>query len=284
MSRPEHQAPPEIFYNDLEARKYTRNSRIQDIQFKLAERALELLLLPPDFPALVLDLGCGSGISGDVLNESGHEWVGIDISQAMLDVAVERDATGDLIQGDLGQLIRFRPGSFDGAISISALQWLCNADRHSHEPYQRLICFFKWLYISLDHGARAVFQFYPENVAQVEMVTSAALRVGFGGGVVVDFPNSAKAKKHFLVIWNSFSAKPQALPKGLFEDETKDLREHDSHVRVEQRQRTPFKGKNVRRTVKNREWILQKKKIQREHSKNVRPDTKYTGRKRKDKF
>jgi 18S rRNA (guanine1575-N7)-methyltransferase len=41
-----------------------------------------------------------------------------------------------------------------------------------------------------------VFQFYPENESQVELITSAALRNGFQGGVVVDFPNSTKAKKY----------------------------------------------------------------------------------------
>lgn len=35
---------------------------------------------------------------------------------------------------DLGHGLPFRPGTFDGAISISAVQWLCNADRASHEP------------------------------------------------------------------------------------------------------------------------------------------------------
>ena len=30
--RPEHTAPPEIFYNDVEARKYTSNSRMIEIQ------------------------------------------------------------------------------------------------------------------------------------------------------------------------------------------------------------------------------------------------------------
>ena len=30
--RPEHTAPPEIFYNDDEARKYTTNSRMIEIQ------------------------------------------------------------------------------------------------------------------------------------------------------------------------------------------------------------------------------------------------------------
>ena len=52
---------------------------------------------------------------------------GMDISEAMLDVALDRDVEGDLCVGDLGQGLPFRTGTFDGAISISAVQWLCNA-------------------------------------------------------------------------------------------------------------------------------------------------------------
>ena len=74
--RPEHTAPPEIFYNDDEARKYTENSRIIAIQRTLTERALELLALPNDgSPKMLLDLGCGSGLSGEALTDQGHIWV-----------------------------------------------------------------------------------------------------------------------------------------------------------------------------------------------------------------
>ena len=52
---------------------------------------------------------------------------GLDISQAMLDVAVEREVEGDLCLHDLGHGLPIRPGTVDGAISISAVQWLCNA-------------------------------------------------------------------------------------------------------------------------------------------------------------
>ncbi|GMP83871.1 hypothetical protein CsSME_00037641 [Camellia sinensis var. sinensis] len=91
MSRPEVQAPPEIFYNDEEARKYTSSSRIIQIQAKLSERALELLALPDDgVPRLLLDIGCGSGLSGETLSENGHQWIGLDISQSMLSIARRR--------------------------------------------------------------------------------------------------------------------------------------------------------------------------------------------------
>lgn len=74
--RPEISAPPEIFYNEDEARKYTENSRMVAIQTQLTERALELLALPDDGePKLLLDLGCGSGLSGEALTERGHIWL-----------------------------------------------------------------------------------------------------------------------------------------------------------------------------------------------------------------
>ena len=63
-----------------------------------------------------------------------------------LDVAKEREVEGDLALVDLGQGLPFRAGAFDGAISISALQWLCNADQSSHNPSKRLYKLFSSLY------------------------------------------------------------------------------------------------------------------------------------------
>lgn len=57
-----------------------------------------------------------------------------------------------------------------------------------------------------------MFQFYPENESQLELLTSQAMKAGFYGGVVIDFPNSAKAKKFFLVLMTGGAAPlPQAL-------------------------------------------------------------------------
>lgn len=119
------------------------------IQNEMSERAIELLALPDDQPCLILDLGCGSGLSGECLEENGHYWVGMDISKSMLDVAKEREVEGDLILGDIGEGVPFRAGAFYGAISISALQWLCNADKSYHKPHKRLFKFFSSLYASL---------------------------------------------------------------------------------------------------------------------------------------
>ena len=67
---------------------------------------------------------------------------GMDISEAMLDVALDREVEGDLCVSDLGQGLPFRSGTFDGAISISAVQWLCNAVR-THPIARMLVVPFR---------------------------------------------------------------------------------------------------------------------------------------------
>ncbi|PHJ18893.1 methyltransferase [Cystoisospora suis] len=299
----------------------------------------------------------------------------------MLDEAVEQGNTelrADAILGDLGQSLRFRAGVFDGAISISALQWLCNAiksdlassasfqqraphnydpaeddegmleegagseqkmsrkasnfcrhggdhqdkeasmgeseldserappscpspfspvwcagsasrvsvyDEKGNAPYRRLRRFFQWLFASIKTGGRAVFQFYPDSPQQVEMVTAAALKSGFGGGVVVDYPNSTKAKKYFLVLWVGCPRAPASQVQGLQNLAVE--AGNENHVELARRERQKIGrrgGSGNKRTVSRREWIHKKKEKQRLQGKAVRHDSKYTGRKRKDKF
>lgn len=276
--RPEHIAPPEVFYNEEEARKYSQNSRMIEIQTQMSERAVELLNLPEDQPCYLLDVGCGSGLSGDHLTEEGHFWVGVDISAAMLDVALEREVEGDLILGDMGQGMPFRAGTFDGCVSISALQWLCNADKKSHSPPKRLYAFFSTLYSSLSRGSRAVFQIYPENSEQLELITTQAMKAGFTGGMVVDYPNSTKAKKFFLCLFAGVSG---VLPKGLGSEPV------DRGVANQVQftgQRCRFKNMKGKSLKKSKDWILEKKERRRRQGREVRADTKYTGRQRKPHF
>jgi len=275
--RPEHQAPPEIYYDDKEAEKYASSSRMVEIQAVMTARALELLNLNSE-PRLLLDIGCGSGLSGDILTDEGHIWVGIDISPSMLKVALERETEGDLFLSDMGQGLPFRPGSFDGAISISALQWLCNADKSTHIPKKRLNIFFQSLYNCLCRGGKAVLQFYPEDSAQVQMITESAMKAGFTGGIVVDYPNSTRAKKYFLCLFAGQSTEELPLALGV------EGEENPNTVTVIGRKRQEKGKKSDRPSVKSKEWIIQKKERQRRQGKEVKADTKYTGRKRLGAF
>jgi len=67
---------------------------------------------------------------------------------------------------------------------------------------------------------------------QAEMLTSTAMKAGFSGGLVVDFPHSTRAKKYFLVLMvGSSSYQPQA--KGINGEDS----EEDQEVQVASRQR-----------------------------------------------
>ncbi|EXJ65323.1 hypothetical protein A1O7_01664 [Cladophialophora yegresii CBS 114405] len=275
MSRPEDLLPPDLYYDDTASAKYTTSSRIQAIQSSMTHRALDLLDLPS--PSLVLDIGCGSGLSGEILSEEGHIWVGMDIAPSMLDIALQReDVDGDLFLADMGQGIPFRAGSFDAAVSISAVQWLCNAESSGVSPEGRLRRFFDGLYAALKRGGRAVLQFYPKNDAQRNMISQAAVRAGFGAGILED-DGGTKNVKTYLVL---------SVGGGDITERVRDM----EGVDVEDGRRirdakVAMKGKGSAGDVKgSKAWVLRKKEKMRGKGKAVKMDSKYTGRKRGPKF
>lgn len=279
MSRPEHISPPDLFYDEKEAAKYNSSSRIIKVQEELSRRAIELLNLPADRECFILDVGCGSGLSGLALQEAGHAWVGVDISKSMLDIAAERDSSGDVFLQDMGNGLPFRPGVFDGCISISAVQWLCYSDKKEQTARKRLTRFFSTLYTCLKRGSRAVLQLYPETPEQMEEISSCAMRCGFSGGLVIDYPNSAKAKKFYLCLFAGYDA-TQQVPKGLGSGEGA------SEVAVENRRKLQKQRRGNRESIrgKDKDWVLAKKDRYRKQGKTVKNDSKFSARRRPAAF
>lgn len=268
MSRPEQLAPPEIFYNDTEALKYTTSTRVQHIQAKMTLRALELLNLDPEAPHLLLDVGCGSGLSGEILSEEGFCWIGMDISPYMLATALDRQAEGDMFLADLGNGIPFRAGTFDAAISISVIQWLCNADTANADPKKRLLLFFNTLYASLKRGGKFVAQFYPMNDAQTQSILNAAKVAGFGGGLLVDDPESKSKKKYYLVLTAGASDQKMNLAGAVMEEPVRSKRNSKQRRQMELR----------------KQYIDRKKETMRRRGRIVAHDSKFTARKRRPQF
>lgn len=339
MSRPEHVAPPEDFYDEREAKKYTQNTRIIKIQSEMTERCLELLgiefnreksedeesenddddddlnsqsdhnpqknevkdqnsnfiieaennededqsdteYLKPliDVPLNILDLGCGSGLSGQIISQYGHLFWGLDISPSMLQVAQEREIDGELVLSDLGHGFNFAPGFFDAAVSVSALQWLCNSDKSCDIPWKRLLKFFVSLHKSLKLGGKAAIQFYPENEKQLELISNAAMKAGFAGGIYIDFPNSTTAKKYYLILSNAAEGKLGIILK---EGKNELVDKNNKCDKLKQKIRKNKSSKNGKFSFKSKFWVYNKKERQRKQGKLVRVDSKFTGRKRK---
>ena len=246
----------------------------------MTHRALELLDLSS--PSLILDVGCGSGLSGEILSslpeeEGGpHVWVGMDVSASMLDVALQRDVEGDLMLADIGQGVPFRAGTFDAAISISAIQWLCNAETSDVSPAGRLSRFFGGLYASLRRGGRAVCQFYPKNDEQKKMITAAAVKAGFGAGLLEDDPETKNVKVYLVLTVGGGALESSG------GDITGVVRGMENVDVLDPRRR----AQNGRGEVKkgSKAWILKKKEQMERKGKVVKATSKYTGRKRRVAF
>jgi 18S rRNA (guanine1575-N7)-methyltransferase len=246
----------------------------------MTHRALDLIGLTT--PSLILDVGCGSGLSGEILSQTAdegtpagpHVWVGFDISASMLGVALEKEVEGDLLLADAGQGVPFRPGTFDAAISISAVQWLCQAETSEDSPAGRLSRFFNQLYASLKRGGRAVCQFYPKNDDQKKMVSQAAIKAGFGAGLLEDDPGTKSAKTYLVL----------TVGGGDLDGDITGVVRGMEGVDVMDARRKAAKGKRGEQLKGSKAWILKKKEQQERQGKVVKASSKYTGRKRRIQF
>ncbi|UKZ79799.1 hypothetical protein TrVFT333_007561 [Trichoderma virens FT-333] len=254
MSRPEDSLAADVHYDDTEARKYTTSSRIQNIQASMTRRALELLDLKS--PSFILDIGCGSGLSGEILSA--------------------RDVEGDLMLADIGQGVPFRAGTFDAAISISAIQWLCSAESSETSPTGRLNRFFNGLYASLRRGGRAVCQFYPKNDTQRNMITQAAVKAGFGAGILEDDPGTKNVKLYLVLTVGNNGG------EGGNTDITGVVDGMDNVDVLDARKR--LKANNAQMKKGSKAWIVKKKEQMERKGKIVKATSKYTGRKRRVQF
>lgn len=134
----------------------------------------------------------------------------------------------------------------------------------------------------LKKDARAVLQFYPETPEQAVLIAQCASKVGFAGGMVIDYPNSSKAKKYYLCLSFERSYK---VPTALGSGQTGSSSRSGVEVVGRHREQSSRKsGKTERALPKSKEWIVKKKETQRSHGKEVKSDSKYTARKRPTKF
>ncbi|MDD2678332.1 MAG: class I SAM-dependent methyltransferase [Candidatus Nanoarchaeia archaeon] len=140
------------YYSKESAKLYELSGAFKRIQESMAIDALSL----SDFKKndLILDLGCGTGFSLNVLIKKGFKAVGIDVSFEMLAHAKNK---GLIVACADMKNLPFKDESFDGLISISAIQW------EAPENYG----------LMLDEIRRviknsAIIQFYPKEKAEFE--------------------------------------------------------------------------------------------------------------------
>lgn len=112
------------------------------------------------------------------------------------------------------------------------------------------------------------------------MLSEEAIKVGFGGGLVVDYPHSTRAKKYYLCLMVGAPA-ATALPRALQDGGEVPIAGRDRQGGHKRRKLKDGEGSG-----KGKQWVYHKKEQMRGKGYvGIAPDSsKYTARKRKARF
>ncbi len=108
------------FYNDWAA---TYDAEIAENGYATPERCAAALAEIVDPAAPILDIGCGTGLSGLALRAAGFTTIdGTDLSPEMLDLARARDGVyRRLFAGDLNTPLPVEPGAYAAATAVGVI-------------------------------------------------------------------------------------------------------------------------------------------------------------------
>jgi 18S rRNA (guanine1575-N7)-methyltransferase len=135
------------YYSKENAKLYELSGAYRRIQESMTVDALSISEFKPN--SFILDLGCGTGFSLNVLKKNGFKTLGIDICFEMLKFAKEKKF--NVILADMINL-PFKDEVFDNLISISVVQWAKITD------YSQVLDEIKRVI-----KKEAIIQFYPKE-------------------------------------------------------------------------------------------------------------------------
>ncbi len=121
--------------------------------------------------ARMLDLGCGTGLTGISMADKVDEMIGVDISTGMLDEAYDKEVYDDLYAGDVVEFLRDieddgtgEEGGWDLIVSTDVLPYLGDLDE-------------KFLHVGRCLDAKGLFAFSSETLPEEEF-EGASYKVG----------------------------------------------------------------------------------------------------------
>ncbi|MEW5954941.1 MAG: methyltransferase domain-containing protein [Candidatus Micrarchaeota archaeon] len=189
--RPEDEKAVHEHYSPEEAKRYAESNAMRRIQRQLTLRALELARIP--LSARVLDAGCGTGFSLEVLEEARYKKIaGFDAVPSLLEFAEKKGFK--VRQGDLRD-IPFQSNSFDAIVSISVLQWILAKD--AKENAAKAAKEFRRV---LSPRGIAVIQFYPLSEEEAMLAARAFKNEGFKTTLVTDNLRNPRKRKVFMLL------------------------------------------------------------------------------------
>ncbi|MBY8990159.1 MAG: class I SAM-dependent methyltransferase [Candidatus Lokiarchaeota archaeon] len=153
---------------------------------------------------LILDLGCGTGFSSEILVENGFRVIGVDILPDMILRA--RDKKEELVKPKFFELILadinylpIRSNEIDHIISISAYNFIAYGRENYGEKIKQLTKTAKYIDTILKKNGRIVIEFYPKDDKELNIFKNSFINNGFDGFMVKNNPKQ-KAGQTFLLL------------------------------------------------------------------------------------
>ena len=153
---------------------------------------------------LILDLGCGTGYSSEVLIQNGFRVVGIDILYDMLLKARQKKKISkqfkklELILADINNL-PIKDNSVDHIISISSYNFIIHGLENYGEKVKLLNDTGKALNNILKEKGRIVIEFYPKDDRELKIFNKSFINNGFEGFMLKNKPKQ-KSGQTFLLL------------------------------------------------------------------------------------
>ncbi|KKM68765.1 hypothetical protein LCGC14_1457630 [marine sediment metagenome] len=183
-----------------------KKSTLLSIQFLFDEKldSNKNSLLEKDKSFLVLDLGCGTGFSSEVLVENGFRVIGVDVLLDMLSKAREKKVLYqkfrnlDLVLADI-TFLPFRNNTMNFIISISAYNFIIQGRDNFLDKTKLLNNTAKSIKKILKKKGRIIIEFYPENEKELNLFNKSFINNGFEGFLVKNNPRQ-KSGQTFLLL------------------------------------------------------------------------------------
>ena len=152
----------------------------------------------------IVDLGCGTGFSTEIMLERGFRVVAVDILSDMLSklktkkIHMTNQNNLELILADINN-IPLRSSSISHAISISAYNFITHKAESIRDKMKITNRTARYLYKLLKPDGRIIIEFYPKDDNELEMFTSSFNTNGFNGFIIKQNPNQ-KSGQTFLLL------------------------------------------------------------------------------------
>ncbi|MFW9878304.1 MAG: class I SAM-dependent methyltransferase, partial [Candidatus Thorarchaeota archaeon] len=152
---------------------------------------------------LILDLGCGTGFSSEILIESGFIVIGVDILHDMILKAKEKKVLKEnknleLILADINNL-PIKTNIIDHIISISSYNFITHGKKNYGEKLKLLGETAKYLNRILKKKGRIIIEFFPKDNHELDIFNKSFINNGFEGFLVKSNPKQ-KSGQTFLLL------------------------------------------------------------------------------------